>query len=93
MNFSLEEIFDRRLVRYGHVFRTTKIYMRMDFRRAKQIQANRPWGLGRNFRAEKRDNFDNSLSKCVLTNHMNHGNTGNPRNLQFTEFFFSADKN
>ena len=40
-----------------------------------------------------RDNFDNSLSKCVLTNHMNQGNTGNPRHLQFSEFSFSADKN
>ena len=32
-----------------------------------------------------RDNFDNSLSKCVLTNHMNQGNTGNPRSFPFLQ--------
>ena len=33
-----------------------------------------------------RDNFDNSLSKCVLTNRMNQGNTGNPRGFQSFPF-------
>ena len=64
-------------MRYSHVFRTTKIDMRMDFRRAKQIQANRPWGETNCPGRSTRDNFDNSLSECVLTNHMNQGNTGN----------------